>query len=204
LKEKISTAPVLSLSNIEHPFEIKTDFIGYAMGEVFMQYRKLICYHFETLKQYVVNYATYDKEFYALFQSVKKWKHYLLGKETIIHTDHQPLQYLQAQTKLQQSRHYRWMGFLQQFHMVIKYKKGTSNKVSDMISRPPIVASIILKNTSLSHDSYVEKYSIDEDFKEVNEKLTHGAQVENYCLEGKLLYRIGKLCIPTSERVHVI
>ena len=51
-----------------------------------------------------------------------------------------------------------------------------------MLSRPPIVASIILKNTSLSHDSYVEQYAIDEDFKEVYEKLTHGAHVANYCL----------------------
>ena len=44
-----------------------------------------------------------------------------------------------------------------------------------MLSKPPIVASIILKNTSLSHDSYVEQYVIDEDFKEVYEKLTLGA-----------------------------
>jgi hypothetical protein len=48
------------------------------------------------------------------------------------------------------------MGFLQQFHLVIKYKKGTSNKVADILSRPPISASIILKNNSLYHDSYVE------------------------------------------------
>jgi hypothetical protein len=91
------------------------------------------------------------------------------------------------------------MGFIQQFHLVIKYKKGTNNKVADMRSRPPIVASIILKNTSLSHDNYVEQYSINEYFKEVYEKLTHGAQVENYSLQEKLLYHIGKLCIPTSE-----
>jgi ABC-type uncharacterized transport system auxiliary subunit len=82
-----------------------------------------------------------------------------------------------SKTKLQQYRHYRWMGFLQQFHLLIKYKKGTSNKVVDMFSRPPIVASIILKNASLSHDSYVEPYVVDEDLKEVFEKLTHGAQV---------------------------
>jgi hypothetical protein len=53
------------------------------------------------------------------------------------------------------------MGFLQKFHLVIKYKKGTSNKAADMISSPPIVASIILKNTYLSHDRYVEQYAID-------------------------------------------
>jgi hypothetical protein len=96
------------------------------------------------------------------------------------------------------------MGFLQQFHLVIKYKKGTSNKVVNMFSTPPIVASIILQNTFLSHDSYVEQYAIDEYFKEVYEKLTLGAQVDNYCLQGKLLYHLGKICIPTSERVHVI
>jgi hypothetical protein len=204
LKEKISTTPVLALLNIQQPFEFETDANGYAMGEILMQYHKPIYYHFEIFNQFVVNYLTYDKELYALVQSVKKWKHYLLGKETIIHIDHQPLQYLQAQTKLKQSRHYRWMCFLQQFHLVIKYKNGMSNKVAYMLSRPPIAASIILKNASLSHDSYVEKYFIDEDFKEVYEKITCGAQVENYCMQGKLLYHLGKLCIPTSERVHVI
>jgi hypothetical protein len=73
-----------------------------------------------------------------------------------------------------------------------------------MLSQPPFVASIILKNAYLSHDIYIEKYAIDEYFKEIYTKLTLGAQVENYCLQGKLLYHLGKLCIPTSERVHVI
>jgi hypothetical protein len=123
LKQKISTAPVLALPNFQQPFEIETDANVYAMGVVLMQYRKPICYHSETFNQAFVNYPTYDKELYALVQSVKKWKHYLLGKETIIHTDHQPLQYFQAQTKLQQSQHYRWMGFLQQFHLVMNYKR---------------------------------------------------------------------------------
>ena len=99
----------------------------------------------------MMGYPTYDKELYALVQSIKKWKHYLMGKETIIHTDHQPLQYLKSQTKLQQSRHFRWMGFLQQFHLFIKYKKGINNRVADMLSRPSLNASIILQNSSLAH-----------------------------------------------------
>ena len=72
------------------------------------------------------------------------------------------------------------MGFLQKFHLVIKYKKGTSNKVANMLSRPPIAASIILHNASLSLESYVEQYTNDDDFKEVYAKLTHGSQVDNY------------------------
>jgi hypothetical protein len=73
------------------------------MGALLMQYHKPICYHSKTFNQVVVNYPACDEEFYALVQSVKKWKHYLLGKETIIHIDHQPLQYLQEKTKMQQS-----------------------------------------------------------------------------------------------------
>jgi hypothetical protein len=100
LKEKISSSPVLSLPNLRQPFEIQIDASNYAMGVVLLQHGKLICFHSETFNGAMINYPTYDKELYALVQSVKKWKHYFLGKETIIHTDHQPLQYLQSQTKL--------------------------------------------------------------------------------------------------------
>ena len=112
LKDKISTTPVLALPDLQRPFEIQTDASYYAMGAVLTQHGRPICYHFQTFNPVVVNYPTYDK-LYALIQSVKKWKHCLMGKEIVIHTDHQPLQYLHSQTKLQQSRHYRWMGFLQ-------------------------------------------------------------------------------------------
>jgi hypothetical protein len=134
MKRKISQAPVLTLPNLQNPFEVETDASGYAMGAVLMQGGRHVCYHSEVFHGVVLNYPTYDKELYALVQDIKKWKHYLMGKETIIHTDHQPLQYLQAQSKLQQTRHYKWMGFLQQFHLVIKYKKGSTNKLADMLS----------------------------------------------------------------------
>nr|CAD1834935.1 unnamed protein product [Ananas comosus var. bracteatus] len=82
------------------------------------------------------NYPTYDKELLALHQAVKYWRVYLLGKETVVHTDHRPLQYLQTQSKLQQVRRMKWMTYLQQFNLVIKYKKGAHNKLVDMLSRP--------------------------------------------------------------------
>jgi len=49
---------------------------------------KLVCYNFEMFHWGVLNYHMYDKELYALVQAIKKWKHYLIGNETIIHTDH--------------------------------------------------------------------------------------------------------------------
>ncbi len=121
-----------------------------------------------------------------------------MGKETIIRTDHQTLQYLQSQTKLQQSRHFRWMRFLHQFHLVIRYKKGMYNKVSDILSRLIINVAILIKNNFVLPEIYVEKYAQDAEFQEVYLKFSQGHQVEelDYHVHDNLLYHLGKLCVP--------
>lgn len=92
---------MLALPNLQNPFEIENDASDYAMGALLLQETHLVCYHLKMFNSTVRNYPTYEKELYVLVQSVKKWKHYLVGKEIIIHIDHQPLQYLQSQSKLQ-------------------------------------------------------------------------------------------------------
>jgi hypothetical protein len=72
LKEKISSTPILALPNLRQPFEIQTDATNYAMREVLLQHGKPICFHSETFNGVVINYPAYDKELYALVQSVKK------------------------------------------------------------------------------------------------------------------------------------
>jgi hypothetical protein len=67
------------------------DATGYALGVVLMYRGKLICYHWKMFHEVALNYPIYDKELYALVKVVKKWEHCFMGKETIIHTDHQPL-----------------------------------------------------------------------------------------------------------------
>ena len=122
-----------------------------------------------------------------------------MGKETVIHTDHQPLQFLQSQSKLQQSRHFRWMGFLQQFHLLI-------NKVVDMLSRHIVSATTLLNHNSVLHESYIEKYALYNGFKNVYKSLSQGNHVEglDYHLHDNLLYHLGKLCIPQGERLDMI
>nr|GEU86451.1 retrovirus-related Pol polyprotein from transposon 17.6 [Tanacetum cinerariifolium] len=121
LKSKISEAPVLALLNLQIPFELETDASGYAMGAVLYQKGRPIAYHSEMFQGTQKNYPTYDKELFALHQAVKHWHCYLPGKENVVHTDHQPLQYLKTQAKLQQARHMKWMTYLQHFNLVIKY-----------------------------------------------------------------------------------
>ena len=79
----------MALPNLQQHFKMERDVSGYVMGVVMMQGGRLVCYHFEVFHGEILKYPTYNKEIYDLMQSMKKWKHYLIGKETIIHNDHQ-------------------------------------------------------------------------------------------------------------------
>ena len=82
------------------------------------------------------------------------------------------------------------MGFLQQFHFVIRYKKIIFNKFADILSRPIISASTLLKNDSIVHESYIEQYAHDIDFQDVYASLSEGNQVEEkyYHMNRKKLF----------------
>jgi hypothetical protein len=134
LKHLLCFAPVLTLPELKQPFEIETGASDYAIGAVLTQHGHPMAYHSETLSDTVWKYLTYDKEMYSIVQAFRQWKHYILGKETVIHTEHRPLQFIQTQGKLQNDRHQKWSTYLQQFHLNIKYKKGSTNNVADCLS----------------------------------------------------------------------
>lgn len=37
--------------------------------------------------------STYDKEFYVVFQTLKKWEQYLICKEFMLYSDHEALKF---------------------------------------------------------------------------------------------------------------
>ena len=91
---------MLTLPDLQQPFEIDTDASDYSIGVVLTQHRHLVAYHSETLSNIVWKYPTYEKEMYSIMQACRQWKHYILGKEMVIHIDHRPLQFIQTQRKL--------------------------------------------------------------------------------------------------------
>ena len=101
LKHCLYCAPMLTLPDLQQPFEIETDACDYAIGVVLTQQGHPVAYHSETLSDTIRKYPTYDKEMYSIVQACRQWKKYILGKETIIHIDHRPLQFIQTQGKLQ-------------------------------------------------------------------------------------------------------
>ena len=66
LKEKLTCAPLLQLSNFGKTFELEYDASGIGTGGVLLQEGKPIAYFSEKLSGSTLNYSTYDKELYAL------------------------------------------------------------------------------------------------------------------------------------------
>jgi hypothetical protein len=39
-------------------------------------------------------HSTYEKEFYAIIQALKKWRNYLVSKEFVLYSDNHTLQFI--------------------------------------------------------------------------------------------------------------
>jgi hypothetical protein len=66
LKQLLCSDPVLSLPDLQHPFEIKTYASDYVVGTVLTKHGHPMAYHSETLLDTVRKYPTYDKEMYSI------------------------------------------------------------------------------------------------------------------------------------------
>jgi hypothetical protein len=105
LKQCLCFSPVLSLRDVQQPFEIETDASKYVVGVVNTQHDHHMAYHSETLSYVIRNYPTYDKEMYSIVEDCCQWRNYILGKEKVIYTDHNLLQFMQEKGKLQNNHH---------------------------------------------------------------------------------------------------
>jgi len=122
LKNKLCSAPILSLPNFNKTFEIKCDASSICIDAVLMQEGRPIAYFSEKLNGATLKYPTYDNKLYALVRDLENWQHYLWPKQFVIHTDHQSLNLIKDQSKLNKM-HAKWTKFIEPFPYVIKYKK---------------------------------------------------------------------------------
>ena len=133
-------------------------------------------------------------EFYALMQTLKHWRPYLIRREFILYTDHDSLKHLNSQTKMN-ARHARWMDYVQQFDFLIKHKAGAENKVADALSRRPHLLHITSVMVT-EFDSMKNEYSDDEDFSRLwNELSSQNTQHQgDYMLRDGFLFFKSHLC----------
>ena len=141
LKEHICEDVKLSFPDYSEeaaPLELYVDASDVGAGACLTQRQvedvRIIAYGSTTFAASERHYSTIAKELAALRWGVKAMRPFLVGTEFIIHTDHQPLIYLQNM-KIIDSRLARTLEDLSDFSFRIQYTPGKHNTAADALSR---------------------------------------------------------------------
>ncbi|KAL0561346.1 hypothetical protein IC582_001771 [Cucumis melo] len=152
LKQKLVTAPVLTVPDGSGNFVIYSDASKKGLGCVLMQQGKVVAYASRQLKIHELNYPTHDLELAAVVFALKIWRHYLYGEKIQIYTDHKSLKYFFTQKELNM-RQRRWLELVKDYDCEILYHPGKANVVADALSRKVAhSAALITKQTPLLRD----------------------------------------------------
>ncbi|KAL0549679.1 hypothetical protein IC582_014166 [Cucumis melo] len=135
LKQKLVTAPVLTVPDGSGSFVIYSDASKKGLGCVLMQQGKVVAYASRQLKSHEQNYPTHDLELAA-----------------VIFTDHKSLKYFFTQKELNM-RQRRWLELVKDYDCEILYHPGKANVVADALSRKVShSAALITRQAPLHRD----------------------------------------------------
>ena len=141
LKDCLTSTPILAFPTMKEPFILYADSSQFAIGAVLAQVqnglKRVICYASKSLNKAQSRYSTTKRELLAIVNYTRHFKHYLLGRQFKIITDHRALQWLHnfndpdALTAL-------WLEKLAPFDdYEIEHRSGKSIGHADCMSRLP-------------------------------------------------------------------
>ncbi len=162
LKAALTSAPVLAFPNFSLPFILQTDASNVALGAVLSQITSdgehPIAFISRILHGPETRYATTELECLAIVWAVTTFRHYLMGNQFTVITDHAALSWLM--TNRDSSRKLiRWSLILQEHDFTIKFRAGSLNN-ADALSRNPVA---VAANTLFFHLKAPRPLDITED-----------------------------------------
>lgn len=139
IKNHLTSDSVLAFPQTDKPYKLYCDASNYAVGAVLTQdddqgVEKVLHYLSHTLDQTQQNWATIEKEAYAIVYALQKLRPYLWGSTFEIITDHKPLKSLFA-NEIANSKIQRWAVQISEFGAPIRYRCGKDNARADLMSR---------------------------------------------------------------------
>lgn len=193
IKQRLSSAPCLSLPDFEKVFEMDCDASKIGIGAVLSQESRSIAFYSKKLSGPRTRYSTYDAELYAVIRALRHWHHYLLHQEFVLHTDHEALKYILSQDHLS-SRHGCWASFLEGYNFVLRHNAGEQNRVADALSRRAHALSIV-RVTTVGFDEVRGLYADDDYFSGPYAEAVAQTSAEYMLHDGFLFWGV-QLCIP--------
>lgn len=136
IKDKLLQDPiVLRFPNFNKPFSLHVDASDFAMGACLFQEDGPIQFFSRTFSKAERNYSATDREFCALVNAVKYFRHIIFGYKTTVHTDHQSVISLIKQRPPANGRHARYLNTISEFDLEVVHISGKNNVTADFLSR---------------------------------------------------------------------
>ena len=140
LKKCLVGPTVLAYPDPKISFVLDTDASDCGIGGVLSQVQdgveRVVAYGSRSLSAAEKNYCTTRKELLAIVWFMEHFRHYLLGGEFLVRTDHGALRWLLS-FKEPEGQIARWLERLQVFNFVIAHRPGTQHGNADGLSRRP-------------------------------------------------------------------
>ena len=138
LKQRLITAPILAYPDPTKKFILDTDASDQGIGSVLSQMHgdqeRVVAYASRSLSRAERNYATTRKELLAVVAFTRYFRHYLLGREFLLRTDHNSLRWLHN-FKEPEGQVARWLEQLSSFQYCIRHRPGKQHTNADALSR---------------------------------------------------------------------
>lgn len=139
LKEEISRA---SLSAIDDkiPFVVETDASADAIAASLTQGGKPVAFFSRSLGKSEKHHSVIEREACAIVESLRKWRHFLLGRHFKLITDQQSVKFMldrRNRGRVKNDKILRWRLEMTSFDFDISYRPGSRNTVADALSRAP-------------------------------------------------------------------
>ena len=139
-KEKLTSAPVMTLPQDEGTYILDTDASKYHIGAVLSIVtdgtERVVCYGSRLYSKAEMNYCITRRELLAIVYFTKLYKQYLLGRKFVIRTDHAALLWLRK-TPDPIGQQSRWLEQLEALDFTIEHRLGTKHSNADAMSRLP-------------------------------------------------------------------
>jgi hypothetical protein len=205
LKQAMTNPPVLALLDMTKLFVIETDASGTDVGAMLMQEGHPIAFLSKALGLRQQALSAYEREMFAILQTVAKWKHYLWGRHFRIRTDHISLKHLLDQKVTYPSQHL-WLTKLLGFDYEIEYRKGKDNVAANALSRIPSEQLSTMIMTSISTplmDEIRMTWASDDSLKHIIHDLLHDPRSHpHYTWVNNHLNQKGKIVVGHNPALH--
>jgi len=140
IKEALTSAPVMARPDFKKIFKLYTDASSFGLGAILAQDHDdgehVIAYAGRATRGAEPNYGATQLECVAVVWAVQHFRHYLIGRQFTLITDHSALRWLWNKPNLT-GMYARWLATLQEYDFETVYRQGRKHQNVDTLSRLP-------------------------------------------------------------------